>query len=175
MKARITLLFVAVATMLASGCCLRFTDQTPNTTFHVGDIIKTSGTNIVVEKFQWGNGNWTTSGKAVVDTRNYSTGSGNDLNTNNVNLRFLFSYPVEKISFKFGELGGNNNIKVNNDFKNVQNLVSLNGTTIGGAQVTVNAIQQGNKQYGNMTIEGNINNFSIGGQELWIDDVCTRK
>lgn len=175
MKAKITLLFVAVAVMFASGCCLKFTDQTPNTTFHVGDSINTSGTNIVVEKFQWGNGNWTTSGYAKVDTRNYSKGSGKDLNANNVNLHFLFRYPVEKISFKFGELGGNNNIKVNNDFKNVQNLISLNGTTIGGAQVTVHAIQQGNNQYGSMTIEGNINNFSIGGQELWIDDICTRK
>lgn len=175
MQARITLLFVAVAAMLAFGCCLRFTDQTPNTTFHVGDTITTSGTKIVVEKFQWGNGNWTTSGSAKVDMRHYSGGAGNDLNTNNVNLRFLFSYPVEKISFKFGELGGNINIKVNNDFRNVPNLVNLNNTTIGSAQVTVNQIQQGSNQYGSMTIKGNINNFLIGGQELWLDDVCTRK
>jgi len=110
-----------------------------------------------------------------VDTRNYSQGSGNDLNARNVNLRFLFDYPVVRITLKFGELGGNNNIQVNDDFKNVQDLVSLNGTTVGGAQVTVNAIQQGNNWYGKMTLDGNINNFSIGGQELYIDDVCREK
>ncbi|MGV7223660.1 MAG: hypothetical protein ACQ9MH_19295 [Nitrospinales bacterium] len=175
MRSRITLIFVAVVVIFTSGCCLRFTDQAPSATYNVGDVITTSRTNIAVEKFQWGNGNWTTSGKARIDTRNYSKGSGNDLNAENVNLRFLFDYPVGKITFKFGELGGNNNIRVNNEFRNVQNLVSLNGTTIGSAQVTVNAIQQGNNWHGMMTIDGNINNFSIGGQELYLDDICTRE
>ncbi len=179
MKSRITLIFVAVLVTFVPGCrCLSFSDLTPGATYNVGDTITTSGTDIAVEQFQWGGGTWTSSGSAKVDTRNYSHGSGNDMNAGNVNLRFLFDYPVDKITLQFGDLGGNNNIKVNGDFQNVPmnaRLVSLNGTMLGGVQVTVNAAQQGANWYGQMTLDGNINNFSIGGQELWIDDVCREK
>lgn len=175
MRSRSTLIFVIVLVTAISGCCLRFSDLTPNATYNVGDIITASGTDIAVEQFDWGDGNWTSTGSANVSTSNYSQGSGNDLNANNVNLRFLFDYPVDKITLKFGELGGNNNIKVNDDFQNVPDLVSLNGTMLGGVQVTVNAIQQGNNWYGQMTLDGNIDNFSIGGQELYLDDVCHDK
>ena len=175
MRTNILLIFAAAAVIFFSGCCLRFSDLTAGATYNVGDTITTSGTDIKVEQFQWGNNNWTSSGRAEVDTRNYSLGSGKDLRPGNVNLRFMFVYPLDKITLKFGELGGNNNIKVNDEFKNVGDLISLNGTTIGGAQVTVNAVQQGNNWYGNMILDGNIDNFSIGGQELWLDDVCPCK
>jgi len=176
MKSKNTLIFVAVlVTFIPGCCCLRFSDLTPGATYNVGDMITTSGTDIAVEQFQWGDGNWTSSGSAKVDTRNYSKGSGNDLTPGNVNLRFLFDYPVDKITLKFGDLGGNSNIKVNDDFRNVPDLVSLNGTMLGGVQVTMNAVQQGSNWYGKMTLDGNINNFSIGGQELYIDDVCHEK
>ena len=175
MRGMIKFMFAIVLVAFISGCCLRYSDLTPGTTYNVGDTITTSGTNIVVERFQWANGNWTSSGSAKVDTRNYAQGSGKVLSANNVNLNFQFNYPIDKITFKFGELGGNNNIRVNSDFQNLQNLVNLNGTTIGGVQVTVNANQQGNNWYGKMILDGNISDFSIGGQELWLDDVCPRK
>ena len=176
MKTRITLIFVAALVTFISGCCcVRFEDQSPGTRYNVGDTITTSGKDILVERFQYGDGVWTTSGTAEVDTRSYAHGSGNDLNARNVNLHFKFDYPIDKITFKFGELGGNNNIKVNGDFQNVRDLISLNGTTIAGVQVAVDASQQGNNWYGKMTLEGDITDFSIGGQELWLDDVCPGK
>ena len=76
MRLRITLTFAAVGVMLISGCCLRFSDQASNAQFNVGDTITTSRTNIAHEQFQYGNGNWTSSGSAIVDTRQYSHGSG---------------------------------------------------------------------------------------------------
>ena len=179
MKTRIVLIFATVSATFISGCCcVFFEDQTPGTRYHVGDVITSTGREIAVEQFQWGNGNWTSSGFAKVDTMNYSKGSGNDLNANNVNLRFLFDYPVNEITLQFGDLGGNSNIKVNNEFQNVPmnaRLVSLNGTMIGGVQVTINATQQGNNWYGKMTLDGTINDFTIGGQELWIDNICCDK
>jgi len=171
----ITFMFAIVLVSFLSGCCLRYSDLTPGATYNVGDTINTSGTDIVVEQFQWSNGTWTSTGTAKVDTRNYAQGSGKDLNANNVNLNFQLDYPIDKITFKFGELGGNNNIRVNGDFQNLPNLVNLNGTMIGGVPVTINANQQGNNWYGEMILEGNINDFSIGGQELWLDDFCPRK
>jgi len=175
MRLRITLIIAAAGVMFISGCCLRFSDQASDAVFNVGDTITTSGTDIAVEQFQYADGTWTSAGSARVDTSQYSGGSGKDLNARNVNLRFMFDYPVDKITLKFGELGGNNNIKVNDNFRNVQDLVSLNGNTIGGAQVTVSAVQQGNNWYGDMSIEGDIDNFVIGGQELWLDDICPFK
>ena len=175
MRSMIAVVFTIALVVFLSGCCLRFSDLTPGATYDVGDTITTSGTDIVVEQFQWANGNWTSSGLAKVDTRNYAHGSGNDLNANNVNLHFRFDYPIDKITFKFGELGGNNNIKVNGDFENVHDLVGSNGTTIGGVQATVDAYQQGNNWFGKMILDGSISDFSIGGQELWLDDVCPRK
>jgi hypothetical protein len=135
----------------------------------------TSGTNIAVEQFQWANGTWTTNGHAKIDNKGYAKGTGNDINANNVNLRFRFDYPLKKITLKFGELGGNNNMLVNGDFRNVGNLVSLNGATVGGVNVAVNATQQGGNWYGIIVLDGAIKEFSIGGQELWLDEICPTK
>ena len=172
MRSTMTLILVTTAIVFLSGCCVKFSNLTSGDTHSVGDTITTSQADIIVEQFQWSNGTWTTTGHAKVDDRNYGQGSGNDLNANNVNLNFQFDYPVDKITLKFGELGGNNNIRVNGGFQNVPNLVALNGNSINGVQITVNANQQGNNWYGTMELDGTINEFAIGGQELWLDDVC---
>ena len=175
MRSMMIMILTGIAIVILSGCCVKFSNLTAGNTYSVGDTITTSEADISVEQFQWPNGTWTTTGRAKVDDRNYAQGSGNDLNANNVNLSFQFDYPVDKISLKFGELGGNNNIKVNGTFQNVANLVDLNGNSIGGVQITVNANQQGNNWYGTMDLDGTINDFAIGGQELWLDDVCPDK
>lgn len=167
--------FIAIMVFSFYGCCKRFSDLTPATRYKVGDVIKTSKSEIVVEKFQWNSGTWVTSGEAIVDTRTYSHGSGKDINIKNVNLNFKLNYPLSKITLKFGELGGNNNIKINNTFKNVPDLIELNGTTIDGVLINIDAAKQGNNWYGAMEFRGNLNSFSIGGQELWIDDLCYKK
>lgn len=178
MKYLITTVCILTIAGLLSGCvcnCYIFSDLAAGTTYYVGQTITTTGPHIKVEQFQAGDLNWTSSGFAKVDNVNYAKGSGNDIQSGNVNLFFLFDYPISKITFKFGELGGNNNIKVNGDFNNVENLIGLNGVTIGGVQIVVNATQQGNNWYGDMTLEGSINDFTLGGQELWIDDICHSK
>lgn len=172
MPKRIPFVLMLFAIIFLSGCCAKFNDLTSGTTYHVGDIISSSRPDIEVKPFQWSNGTWTSSGTAEVDNHQYAQGSGNDLNSRNVNLFFLFDYPVDEFVLKFAELGGNNNIDINGDFRNVADLISLNGTTIGGVLVTVTAVQQGNNYYGEMHFEGNMQAFTIGGQELWLDDIC---
>ena len=176
MKSLIKILFVYLALVALSGCCCYyFSDLTSGNKYNVGQTIITSDFDIEVEQFQWSNNTWTSTGYAEVDTRHYAQGSGNDLHSNNVNLLFLFEYPLKKIYFKFGELGGNCNVQVNDEFKNVQDLISLHNTLIGGVNFKVNASLQGNNWYGEIVLEGTINSFKIGGQELWIDDICTDK
>jgi hypothetical protein len=166
---------IVVLLAFASGCCLRFSDLPAGARYKVGDVISTSGTKIVVEKFQRADNQWTDQGEAKVDTRSFAKGSGQDLNAGNVNLHFRFNYPLKRVSVRFGELGGNNNIQVNTVFKNVANLVDLNSSVIGGVRVTVNASQQGANWYGTLQLDGAISDFLIGGQELWLDDVCSKK
>ena len=168
MRVFVTVIF----SILFTGCCIKFSDQTTGTNFNVGAVITSCDTEIMVEQFQWGNGTWTSSGNARIDDRNYAKGSGNDLNARNVNLNFQYDHPLDKITFKFGELGGNINIKINGDFQNIADLISLNGNSIGNTQVTINANQVGNNWYGEARLEGAINEFVIGGQELWLDNIC---
>ena len=130
------------------------------------------GREIVVERFQRGGGTWTDSGKAEVYDRNWARGSGPDMGTGRTNLKFLFDYPLSKLTLKFGEFGENVNIKINGDFRNTGDFMDLNGTTVGGVLVTVQAQFDGHNWYGELILTGTINDFSIGSVELWIDDVC---
>jgi len=160
-----------------TGCskCLEFDGQTLGSQFTVGQSFTENGVVVDVEQFQWANGTTTTNGRAEIKGTNLANGTGNEVNTNNVNLKFNFNYPGKKIVLKFAELGGNNNIDVNGTFQNVADLISLDGTNIAGNQITVTAMQQGNNWIGSIIVDGTISGFSIGGQELWIDDVCFTK
>lgn len=172
MNATRILSLTAVAAVLLSGCCLKFNDLAPGTTYPVGSAISTGGKAIAVEPFQWGNGAWSSSGYARVDAAGHAGGTGNELRANNVNFNFQLGYPLSKITYKFADYGGNENIKVNDDFRNVPNFLGLNNTAIGGVQVTVTAVQTPNSIRGEMVLQGPINGFTVGGQEFWIDEVC---
>ncbi|MGI9553821.1 MAG: hypothetical protein ACR2NC_02765 [Thermodesulfobacteriota bacterium] len=172
------LLTVLFLSFFVTGCskCLDFSDESVGTQFTVGQSFTDNGINVDVEQFQWPNGTWATNGRAEIKGTNLAGGTGNEINTNNVNLKFNFNYPGKKIVLKFAELGGNNNINVNGTFQNVADLINIDGTVIDGNQITVTATQQGNNWVGTMIVDGNnISAFSIGGQELWMDDVCFTK
>ena len=173
MKRTATVLsIVLLAAIVLTGCCIKFNDLSNGTEYLVGDTITSSSKSVVVEQFQRSNGTWVSTGKARVDNRGFAQGSGLDLNARESNLNFKFDYPLTKMTIKFAELGGTNNIRINGDFRNVADLINLNGTAIGAVQVTVNATQQGVNWYGEIKLSGVINEFVLGGQELWVDDVC---
>ncbi len=88
---------------------------------------------------------------------------------NNITLNFDFGRAVENLRLFFGEYGGNVNLTINGDFRNVFDLTALNGQVVGGTFVEVSLSPTG---LGIMVINGTVNSFSIGGQELWIDDIC---
>ena len=158
-----------------SGCCLKFNDLSSGTTYNIPSTISTDGKTIKVEQFQWANGTWSSTGHAKVDASSFAGGSGPELRANNANLNFQLDYPLSKLTFKFADFGGNENIKVNNDFRNVPNFLGLNNTTIGGVNVSVNAVQATGSIRGEVVLEGAISGFTVGGQELWIDEVCPKK
>ena len=156
-----------------SGCCLNFSDLTPGTEYFVGDTITTSRLNISVESFQYCNGSTSSSGSVEVSDQIWGGGSGNLLYTRAVNLNFFLPSPdATEIKFGFGELGGCNNIKINEEFQIVNDFIDLNNTSIGGADITVNAAQSGANWHGQIILTGTINHFSIGGEEFAIGNVC---
>ena len=180
MKKHIALSVVAaLAIVFATGCCpgngsdfIDFEDLALGTEYHVGPGFTTSGVNVSVEPFQWGNNVWTSDGFAKVDSNGHAHGSGQDMNVNNVNLSFDFGDARDSVSLKLGEFGGNCNIEVNEDFVNFADFPDINGTTIGGTNVTFTTTSPGGHNYwGTLSIAGEISSFAIGGQELWIDDV----
>jgi hypothetical protein len=168
------ILFVTALVVILNGCCMKFSDLISGRIYRVGDSIVTSNRHIDVEKFMISD-EWYNNGEARVDSRPYTPGSGNNLNARNVNLHFKLDYPLDKITFAFGELGGNINISVNSNFRNIDDMISLNGISIDGVLITVNAGKNGNNWSGTVNLKGVIKDFAVGGQELWIDNFCFRK
>ncbi|MBC8422481.1 MAG: fibronectin type III domain-containing protein, partial [Chloroflexi bacterium] len=154
----------------AEFACLDFEDLTLGTTYHVTDTFVTSGITVTATAFQWSGGAWTSDGFAEVENGGLAGGSGQEMEVNNINLEFDFGGSISGLELRFGEYGGNLNVEINGDFQNFGNFADIHGSTIGGVNVSVvNGL--GNDQ-GMLTLEGAIDSFAIGGQELWIDDVC---
>lgn len=161
------ILCLIVYSLILSGCCYKFDDLSEGSRYPVGSTITTSGKTLEVE--QIGSVTWA---NARVDKRNLGHGLSNTLCACTTNLVFNMDYPVRKITFDFAELGGGVTLKLNSEIKNIRNLVDLNGGTVGGVSVAVDAVQSGLNWYGKATFQGAINGFAIAGQELWIDNVC---
>jgi len=150
-----------------------FEDLIVGDRYVLGDTFTTNGVDISVGDFQWGNSVWCSTvsgcGFAEVDEFQNSGGTGNDLGVNNVSVAFNFG-SVNGLSLLYGEYGGNLNITINGEFKNFNAFSDIDGTTIGG--VSISAIDLGGG-LGTLILSGVVNSFSIGGQELWIDNVTT--
>jgi hypothetical protein len=147
--------------------CVDFDHQAPGATFPVGGSFTDNGVKLAVQRFQWETSAWATIGKASIETA--KQGGGNVLRCDNVNVSFAFG-AASGLDLKFVERGGNLNLTVNRDFRNVANLSDLNGATVGGASVTVTG--GSGDGIGTLSLRGAIDSFAIGGQGLWIDDVC---
>lgn len=177
MKARIVRRAVITAAVVLfgsvgaaqAGTIIDFEDLTAGTSFNVGDMVTTSGVDLTFEEFFWLPSGSTTDGFAEVwDSDQFAGGAGQDLETNNINVSFHFGDTLTDLSLLYGEYGGNVNLAINGDFRNEQDFDALDGVVVGG--VMVNIVDLGGALR-RMELAGPIENFVIGGQELWIDDV----
>ena len=150
--------------------CIDFEGPALGAEFHVGDTFPESGTPITLEDFQWSNSVWTSAGFARIENGGLAGGSGKEIQVNNVNLRFAFGNPTPGLKMRFGEYGGNLNIDINGAFRNFENFADIDGATIGGVNVVV--VNGLGNDMGSIVLTGVINSFAIGGQELWLDDIC---
>jgi hypothetical protein len=161
----------APAAPFPGGTCVDFEGLTAGAVYTVGQAFVDSAAVVMVGPFEWSSGTVYTGGHAYVDTGQLAGGAGLDINANNVTLHFDFGLPLSGLLFRFGEYGGNLNININGDFRNFDNLIDIHGQTIGGVEVFVLSGGLGNDT-GLVRLSGVIAQFAIGGQELWLDDVC---
>ena len=156
--------------------CYEFEDQDAKLVLRVGDTTpatSSTGNSVTVlgEPFTWSNGQVTQEGSAAIRTTGQAGHTGNEFAVNNILLKFI---PTESfpngVSILFGEYGGNVNLEVNGELANVSNFSELSGTSLGGAQILVTGgTGQG---LGELHIIGELKEFGIGGQELFIDHLC---
>jgi WD40 repeat protein len=153
--------------------CVDLEDLTPGQTFKLGDTFIDSGTKVEIVQTIGPDGKlWPYPGRAVVyKGQSRAGGSGNEIFMDPFNLHFHFNYPLNGLRLRFSEWGvGNINIEINGDLKIEPHFLNINGSTIGGVQVTV--IGGLKDQKGILELNGRIDSFTIGGFELYIDDVC---
>jgi len=145
---------------------------------NVNDTVVDSGVTLTGRPFAWSNGQETSNGYARVQTNGRAGGSGQELWCNNINLRFDPPAPYRFAQIAFGTYGGNENLEVNGDRRNVGDLFSLDGQTIGGVAVSVTPLPNA-RNLGRLTLTAvaggePIRAFAIGGQEFAIDDLVFR-
>ena len=154
----------------ASDIWVRFSELTNGATYRVSNAFASGGLNCQIEPFQWSDGRWTSNGFARVQSGDVlRVGSEPPfLWLGNVNVRFDFGVATD-IRLQYGAFGGNQNLRVNGAMTNFGSMHSLESVALGTANIS---IKSGTNGRGELLLSGIITNFSIGGQEFAIDDVC---
>lgn len=179
------LLLAATAAQAAPPNCVRFEPPAPfnpATVFGApagqssGDLaFVSSGISGTVWKFVWASSG-TAFNLARVEVPPVPFASGQSLRLNNINVDFLFPALLPRtVQIAFLDLGGYENLKVNGSPIYVGELTAA-PAALGGATVSVAwtpLAPPSNGKRGVLTVQGKaIEHVWIGGQELWIDDVC---
>ena len=107
-------------------------------------------------------------------------GSGMALWTNNITAQFDIQSVIDvtdTVCIAFRDEGGFENLWVNGAAPAISptgygGLTVFNGAVIGGVQVQVTGANVGYAFEGTITLIGDVDKLSIGGQELWLDDLC---
>ena len=152
------------------NCDIAFEDLVAGTSFSPSTSLPDEGgAEMRIQPFQWTGGTWYSAGFARVSTANLACGDGQELNTNNCNLVIKpIGGPVTNMAWEFGEYGGNINLAINGDFRNVYDYIALDGMTVGGCVVHVTSGGYGN-DCGTVWVEGAVTKLAIGGQEHVVD------
>lgn len=138
-----------------------------------GDLAFTSN-GVPVRVFKWvsPNGN-SYFNRADVVLPPVAFAAGQSIQLNNINLGFDFTalpFKVSAATFRFLDLGGSENLRINGALY-VGELTSA-PSPLGGVAVSVgwSAIPGG--KVGTVRLAGTVKDLWVGGQELWIDQLC---
>jgi hypothetical protein len=167
-------LFTVGTSPRTPSTCVEFEPFDLGSTFPTGSSFAEAGFTMTMRPFVFSSGEPTSAGFGQIDSGGQAGGAGQDLRLNNANVAFDWGRTVNRVSCRVGEYGGNINLEVNGESWNFQDFSALPGSTLGGVAVTasVDDVTAPNGERGSIDLTGPIDSFSVGGQELWIDDVC---
>jgi plastocyanin len=155
-----------------SKVCLPFDKLSPpGPSYAVGDSFTEEAVTLNAKPFQWSDGTDFSGGKATQVSSNLAHGSlSKEMQLNNITLAADFSSAtVQTLTVAYGEYGGNVNLWLNGSLANTNDFGDLDGTALGGVAIKVIPTTP---EYGEIQLTGIISQFGIGGQELFIDDLC---
>jgi len=147
-----------------------------------GGVVLTQGAvRMSVEAFSFMGGSGSAFNFARVEAALPAFGNGNVLHFANINFDFDFTAvipAVKQVVLKYGDYGGFENLAINGTPSPIYagELVTA-PSPMGGVIVVANAATFANGKRGALAavdLAGSIGHLRIGGQELWIDDVCYR-
>ncbi len=150
-----------------------FDDLTLGNTYYVSDVFYTGIVEVFTAPFNLIDGSVSSAGETAVEDGGNAGGSGLEMRLSEINLDFNFGGPVNGLKIRFGEYGGNVNLIINGVLQNVDDFAMLNGMNVGG--VDVHVFNGFGNDMGGIELcpaDSAINMFVLGGQELWIDDIC---
>ena len=137
--------------------------------FGVGGTVVTGGVTLTGAPFTLSGGGAITTGSARRSDAQAAGGSGAELSDNSLLVDFGFGVTGCELTLRFGDQGGNENLRVNGALAVVGDLAELDGTSLGG--VAIDVTEQADTSFGTLTLTGPIRSFAIGGQEFFVDDV----
>ncbi|MGH1343773.1 MAG: hypothetical protein ACRBN8_19610 [Nannocystales bacterium] len=171
-----TAVLLGAGTAAAATYCYDLSGPAVGTTYAVGDSLTPTGATAEFKRFQWDSGTWFAGGSAEIVANNAAGGVASELNLNNINLRIIPDTPAYTASYKYADFGGNMNLGVNGDLRNTNDLMTVDGTVVGGCDVEVTQTNFVGLQVGEVEIicaaPEEIEMFGIGGQEFFVDDIC---
>jgi hypothetical protein len=97
-------------------------------------------------------------------------GSGRELLLYNASVSGSFTSPASGMTMLFSDYSGSLNMAINRDFRRFANFADLQQQVVGGVSVAVSK-GQGDGQ-GSLTLSGPLQSFTVGGEELGIDQIC---
>lgn len=154
--------------------CITFEDVPTGISIQQGRLIVTGGYVVEVKRFVTEDGGTLAGqGLGIGDSPVNKLRGGHKGFMGNVQAAPQLVSPADTITFRYQNRGGQIDLRVNGNMKVTSDgLPALDGQTVGGAEVRVQSSPSNAYTGGIVTVVGKINDFAVGGQELFVDDVC---
>lgn len=160
----------AVGTTAAHASCLDMEGPPAGTTAGVGPLLTLPDGQVSLRAFLSAIG--FIPGTGTIVASNHANGTPvQELNLNNVNIAVQPTPAVNSADFAYADFGGDVNLAVNGVLLRRADL-SFMPAVIGGVNVAVTRVNLFGFHFGTVTLTGTINQFAVGGQEFFVDDVC---
>lgn len=142
-------------------------------------IFTTNNIPVRIYRFQLMNAGWAFN-RAYIDLAPVPFSPNQSIRSNNINLLFDFTqlpFKPKKVTFSYLDLGGYENLSINGSSPYHVGELTAAPAVLGGVNVSVTSTpvpppMSGKR--GTVTLSGNVTSLLIGGQELWIDQVCAQ-